>query len=178
MPKVSKARLREYFRDTEDGSTPHEKGRALEDLICYVFEKIPGVVVTARNELNAFESEEIDIAFWNDKDASRLSFLPDILLVECKNWSVPVGSEEISWFDTKLRNRGQSFGVFIAANGITGDPVQRTAAHHVIESALREQRRIVVITRLELEEIGDTGQLVLLIKQKLCELAVNGTSLS
>jgi len=39
-----------------------EKGRS----ICYVLGQVPGVSITHRNELNAFESEEIDVAIWND----------------------------------------------------------------------------------------------------------------
>jgi len=61
-------------------------GRALEDLICYVTGLIPGVAITHRNELNAFDTEEIDVAIWNDGAADGLFFLPNIILVECKNW--------------------------------------------------------------------------------------------
>lgn len=33
---------------------------------------MPGVSVTARNALNAFQAEEIDVAFWNEGDPAGL----------------------------------------------------------------------------------------------------------
>lgn len=176
MVRISQVRIRQFLQISENGQNTTEKGRALEDLICYLFEKIPGISLTERNRLNVFNTEEIDVAFWNDKDYRGLYFAPEILLVECKNWLSPVSSVEVSWFDTKLRNRGLTFGVLIAANGITGIAEHLTAAHSVIATAQREQRRIVVITRQEIEACSATNQLVMLFKKKLCELAVYGTS--
>ncbi|MBI1923298.1 restriction endonuclease [Candidatus Poribacteria bacterium] len=178
MARVSQTRIQHFLQLGENAQTMTEQGRALEDLICYLFEKIPGISVTTRNRLNVFNTEEIDIAFWNEKDPRGLYFLPHIILVECKNWSVPVSSLEVSWFDTKLRNRGLTFGVLIAAKGITGNAEEQTGAHSIVAGALREQRQIVVITRQEIEAITDTSQIVRLFKEKLCELAVAGTVFS
>jgi Restriction endonuclease len=101
--------------------------------------------------------------------------MQDIVLVECKNWSKSVGSTEVNWFDAKLRSRGLLYGILIAAQGITGDAQDLTAAHHVIAGALREQRRLLVITENELLQLTDTDALVYMIKEKLCDLAVSGT---
>jgi hypothetical protein len=81
---------------------------------------------------------------------------------------------EVSWFVTKLHNSGLSFGILIAANGITGDARNRTDAHSVIFSARSEQRRVIIITRQELEAVDDSENLVRLIKVKLTRLAVSG----
>jgi hypothetical protein len=43
--------------------TSTARGQALEELIAYLFALVAGISVTARNELNAFSAEEIDIAF-------------------------------------------------------------------------------------------------------------------
>jgi hypothetical protein len=40
---------------------------------------------------------------------------------------------------------------------------------------LREGREIIVITRPEIEDLGDTDELVLLLKRKRAQLAVSGT---
>ena len=157
------------------GNGNSEKGRALEDLACYVFERVPGISIAKRNALNDFSSEEIDVAFWNKKAKRGFYFLDDVVIVECKNWSAPLGSAEVAWFDTKIKHRGLSFGVLIAANGITGNPAERTAAHQIIAAALVERRRIVVITVDEVRNLGTTDDLVLLVQEKLCELAVSGT---
>lgn len=90
-------------------------------MICYLFGLVPGVAITHRNDMNPFNTEEIDVALWNEQDAGGLHFLPNVILIESKNWSNPVSSIEVNWFDTKLRNRGLDFGILISPHGITGD---------------------------------------------------------
>jgi hypothetical protein len=102
-------------------------------------------------------------------------FLPNIILVECKNWSNRVGSIELNWFDAKLRNRGLTLGILVTTLGITGQAADLTAAHAIVAAALREGRRLVMVTTDELLATGRTEDLVRLIKVKLCDLAVKGT---
>lgn len=175
MAAILRATVESYVEAGANLATTAAQGRALENLICYVFEQVPGISITRRNELNAFKTEEIDVALWNDGYADGLFFLPNIILVECKNWSSRVGSAELSWFDTKLRNRGLNFGIMFAARGITGDAADITAAHSIVATALREGRRVVVIRSEELVAMADSQHLIRLIKEKLCDLAVKGT---
>jgi Restriction endonuclease len=175
MAIISQQRIQQFLAAGDNAQTTTEKGRALEDLICYIFGKVPGITVTKRNTLNQFLSEEIDVAFWNRRHRNGLYFLQNIILVECKNWSHPLGSQEVGWFDSKLRRRAQPFGILVAANGITGNADDKTAAHDVISAALAEGRQFVVITRQELENLILSSHLVELIQNKLCELAVSGT---
>lgn len=175
MPEISQEVIRRYIETGEQAKTTVEKGRALEDLVCYLFEQVPGVNIGKRNTLNTFKSEEIDVAFWNRMDVNGFYFLPNIILVECKNWSQPVGSEEVNWFDSKLKRRGQTFGILIAANGITGNSQKIEAAHEIIRVALSEGRQLIVITKTEIENLQFTEELVQLIQEKLCELVVSGT---
>ncbi len=177
MACISQQRIQHFLAAGDNAATTAVKGKAFEDLICYLFSKIPGISVTRRNTLNQFGSEEIDVAFWNRPNPNGLYFLQNIILVECKNWSQPLGSAEVGWFDTKLRRRAQPFGILIAANGITGNAADRTAAHDVISAALAEGRQFVVITRHEIENLTLSIQIVELIQNKLCELAVAGTLL-
>lgn len=177
MALISQQRIRQFLTIGDNALTTAVKGGAFEDLICYLFSKIPGISVTKRNTLNQFQSEEIDVAFWNRPTPNGLYFLHNIILVECKNWSQPLGSAEVSWFDTKLRRRAQPFGILVAANGITGNAADKTAAHDVISAALAEGRQFVVITRQEIENLTLSSHLVELIQTKLCELAVSGTLL-
>jgi hypothetical protein len=161
--------------DGDQAANTTARGQALEDLIAYLFELIPGVTVTARNALNAFHAEEIDVAFWNDGESTGLRMFDHILLVECKNWSVPVGYPELAIFNDKLTSRGRPMGVFVAASGITGDPAGLTAAHSVLARALAEGREMIVLTRQEIEQLTDTDELVRLLKRKRVQLAVSGT---
>jgi hypothetical protein len=177
MSAISQATVDIYMRARATATTTADKGRALEDLICYVFSQVPGISVTRRNTMNVFHTEEIDVALWNDGHVDGFFFLPNLILVECKKWSNSVGSSEVSWFDTKLRNRGLSFGILVATNGITGDTINLTAAHSIVAAALKEGRRLVVIGTQELAALTQTPQLVRLVKEKLCDLALQGTLL-
>jgi hypothetical protein len=159
--------------DSATSATAH--GRALEDLIVYIFSLIPGISVTTRNKLNAFGAEEIDVAFWNDGEPDGLRMFDHILLVECKNWSRRAGYPELAIFNDKLQSRGRPMGIFVAAAGITGEPHALTAAHSVLARALSQGREILVISRSELEQLNDTDDLVRLLKQKRTQLAVSGT---
>lgn len=178
MARISQRKVRQFLAAGRVATTTKEQGTALEDLICYVFETVPGISMTERNALNVFHSEEVDVAFWNDQHHQGLRFFPNILLVECKNWSNPVGSNEVAWFDSKLRQRGLSLGILVAANGITGTPAERTAAHQTIAAALAEQRKIIVLTTEEIQHIATGQDIGALMKHKLCELAVAGTLFS
>jgi hypothetical protein len=177
MAEISQSTIQAYVESGSNSSTTADQGRALEDMICYIFEQVPGISITRRNDLNSFRTEEIDIALWNDTHTDGFHFLPNIILVECKNWSSRVTSSEVNWFDAKLRNRGLDFGILVAMNGITGDPEQLTAAHSIVASALKESRRLLIIKGDELLPLRDSSELVRLVKEKLCDLAVKGTLL-
>lgn len=174
MAGISQSSIAAYLESCSNGATTADQGRALEDMICYIFEQVPGISITRRNEMNSFRTEEIDVALWNDTHTDGFHFLPNIILVECKNWSSRVSSSEVNWFDTKLRNRGLDFGILVAMNGITGDCEQRTAAHSIVASALKESRRLVIVRKDELLPLRDSSELVRLVKEKLCDLAVKG----
>lgn len=126
--------------------------------------------MTLRNTLDAFRAGEIDLAFFNDKHPDGLFFLDHIVIVECKNWSDPVGSDQLAVFDRKLQDRCVKEGIVIALNGITGDPNVLSSARNIIAGALREGRRIVVITREDIEQIQSTEHIVDLLKRKLLTL--------
>ena len=177
MTAIDRGRVSALLAEGDAATTMTARGRALEDLIVYLFGLVPGVTVTARNELNAFSAEEIDVAFWNEQDPAGLRLFDHILLVECKNWSSPAGYPELAVFLDKLTSRGRPMGIFVAAAGITGDAANLTAAHSVIARALTQGREIMVITRTEIEALHDTEDLVLLLKRKRAELAVSGTLL-
>lgn len=175
MPALSPKKMASYLQPARTGATTVLRGRAFEDLLCYVFGKVPGIGITHRDKLNTFAAEEIDVALWNDKKPGAFDFLPNIVLLEAKNWTRPAGSEEVAWFDTKLRNRGLDYGIFVALNGITGDATQKTAAHQIVAGSLKDHRRLVVVTGTDVMALRNTIQLVTLIKTRLCELAVSGT---
>src|SRR5688500_17847246 len=130
MPGISTRRVRRYLTVGQNGIDTTSRGRALEDLICYVFGALPGVEIVERNALNNFATEEVDVAVWNNRHSAGLHFMPNVFLIECKNWSRAVGSQEVAYFASRLRHRGCDHGVLIAAHGITGVPEELTGARY------------------------------------------------
>jgi hypothetical protein len=173
MPRISQRKVTRLLRICENGATNDARGTALEDLICYLFGSVPGMSVNARDHVDYSRSQEIDIALWND----GVSFLPRVVLIECKNWASQIGSPEVREFESKLRERGHLFGILVAMNGVTGDPAQLTSAHDVIAGALRDGRNIVVFTKIDITSIVSPNDIIELIKKKLCQLAVHRTCL-
>jgi hypothetical protein len=177
MTLLDTTKWRALWSAVDAATTSHEKGRAFEDLIAWLFEQVPGVVVTARDELTVSGDQEVDVAFWNDQHSDGLRQFDPIILVECKNWGSAVSAHEVGWFLHKLRERGRPFGILVAANGITGDPGLLNQAQQVVAAALREARELLVLTRDEIESLADTNELVLLLKSKRARLAVSGGAL-
>lgn len=175
MAKLSRQTIAKYLQAAKSAKTTKARGTAFESLLMYVLGRIPGVSDMTRDALNELKSEEVDIAFFNGRHPKGLHYLPHFILAECKNWSRPTGSEEISWFDTKLRDRGLSFGIFFSASGITGDRRGKTASYDIVSKALREGRQIIVLTEAELLPISDTDEFNTLIKTKVCNLIASGS---
>jgi hypothetical protein len=177
MAQVDKALIQKYLEiGTKKvvGKTAKEQGAALEDLICYLFALVPGISITHRDALNVKKSQEIDVALWNDKDPDGFHYLPNIILIECKSWDKRVGSEQVSWFNTKLRDRGLAFGILIAIKGLSGNAGDMTSAHDMVGKALAEGRQLIVLTSKDLIGLAESTELVHLVKLKLCNLAVRG----
>lgn len=174
MAVYDKPRITDMFTRSEAATTSIQKGKIFEDLACYLFEVVPGVSVAKRNALNLYLTEEVDISIWNDRDVNGFSFLDNLILIECKNWSKPVGSSEVNWFATKVEDRGLYVGFLIAANGITGEEHEISRAKSIVSSFLKKHIRIIVINKSEILAFDTTDDLLKLTKEKLCELIVNG----
>jgi hypothetical protein len=171
--EISKAQVARAFRVGDASATAAERGRALEDLLVYLFCKIPGVRLIRRNVLTQDVSGEIDLIFWNDK--SVLDFLPNVLMFECKNWDGRVDSASVSFFITKAVNRHLPHAFLIAANGVTGDRDQLRSAHaHLHNALVTHDCKILVLERMELSALGSTDQLIALIIDKISELYLLG----
>ena len=176
MPAIPHEQLHAGLQRIAEAQGAAAKGHALEDFICELFPFIPGLEIVQRNALNAFQTEELDVALWNARHRDGLYFLPHLLLVECKNWSHSVGSQEVSYFANRLRQRGCDHGILFATNGITGVPEDLTRAHFEVATALAAGIRIMVVTTADIAGIASSDDLVTLLKLKLCQLTVSGTN--
>jgi hypothetical protein len=173
MPRYSKAKIRALIQQSDNAATADEKGEKLEQLVCYLFEKIPGLHFHDKNILDTNRAHELDIAFWNSQNVSEVFFLDPIVIVECKNTTDPVGSAEVGWFVRKLQDRGANYGVLVALSGITGTGDGVTAAHSEVLTALtRDRIKIVLITRDEILSLASSDDLVHLMKGKILRLTL------
>lgn len=174
MPDFDSSVVRSYLDRGDNATTTMEKGDALEDLIVYLFGQVPGISNPTRKARNPGGVAEIDVAFWNDAPADGFRQFDTFVLIESKNWESKVGYAEIVLFKEKLETRGVSFGIIVAASGVTGDATARTAAHHALFSFLSAGRQILVLTRAEIEVLRSTEELIDLLIRKRLALILGG----
>lgn len=172
LARYSSTKIRDFITNSINASNSQQKGKILEDFMCYIFDKIPGIKIPKRNIMNNFQTEEIDIFLWNNRSPRGLYFYPPIIPVECKNWTKTLGSSEVSYFIAKIRNRGCDHGLLIATNGITGSSGRNTGAFFEISNALRDGIRVIFITQEEILNIITTDDLISIIQEKLTELVI------
>lgn len=172
MARYSQNTIINMLAQSDNAPTADAKGALFEDLILYLFNRVPGVDLYKRNVFNHSRAQEVDIAFWNKKQQNGFYFLHTMILTECKNLSRPVGSRDVSWFKEKIKSRGLEHGVMMATSGITGDPQELTNAHSIIIQALSDRIKILMINRTELLLLRNTYDLIRLLQGKLGELVL------
>jgi hypothetical protein len=170
MPRLSTKIVRQLIQKARNGTGSTERGKALEDLIVHMIECVPGIESSTRNVVDYAQAGEIDILFANRKYDEGFWFFPTFFLVECKNWTEPVGSQELRVFVDRLKERGCSLGILVASNGITGDPQDLSSAHNHISRALEDGRDILVVTLDELDTISARKDLTDLLLKKMQNL--------
>jgi ActR/RegA family two-component response regulator len=117
----TEAAIRETWSAVEAEADANRKGKLLEDLMVLLFKTIPGFHQATPRRRN--DVEEIDIVIRNEStDPLWVNDGTPYILVECKNWSKPVGAGEIRTFFGKLERRfGRCrLGFFVAPGGFTG----------------------------------------------------------
>ncbi|MGW5517635.1 restriction endonuclease [Nocardia africana] len=175
MAELCTATIERHLRRAEDpDNSNQERGRAYEELLEYIVGSVPGTKVR-RNKRSHFDSEEIDIAVLNLPCEGSLKGLPELFLVECKNWSTRVGSDAIAAFRAKLDNRCLSLGVLVAANGVTGELRGMTAAYDSGASAMHKGIRLIVLTTDDLRTLQTTDDVVTLLQDRLLDGIAAGT---
>jgi hypothetical protein len=158
-----------------------QKGQRLEALIARVIGSVPGMALEDQDVESAYETEEIDLYFWNERRREGLHFLDCPLIVECKAWSRPVSGRELRTFATLLRDKGRSSGIFVAVEGMTGDAAERSAGFFHLASAMAGGQTVLVITGADLEAVNTPADLVRLLRRRMLDqvrgqvLAIEGS---
>jgi hypothetical protein len=147
----------------------NRKGQRLEALVRHVFCEIPGISIEDQDVVNAYRTQEMDLFFWNIRERDGLHFLDCPLIIECKGWSRAVSGRELRQFATLLRDRGRQNGIFIALNGITGDPHAVSAGFYHLTAALAGGQLVLVITGDDLAGACDSPSLIALLQRRMLD---------
>lgn len=137
----------------------------------YCFSSLPGLSLIGRDI--RMGSQELDLVFWNDRRFEYFDSASAEILVECKNWAVPVGSAEVAWFLEKMRQRHVTHGFFVTRSGVTGECRDgRDGALDALYLTLRDGLRPVVLTLDELLAANDVYDFARLFKAKVGRLFI------
>jgi Holliday junction resolvase-like predicted endonuclease len=157
----------------DDAMGNQQKGATFENLSAYLLESLDGVQVTERN-VN-LPTEEIDLLLWNARLEEVLTPWDQVILVECKNWSAPVGAAVLRTFLHKVHEMHLKTAIFVAANGVTGDFVNGNnadigAARLLHDALIRDNTRVIVVRMDDMRNITNVGDLRQLIKSRYCKI--------
>ena len=156
-----------------------QRGAALEDVVTLTLCSVPGLRVLKRNFTDAQGSAEIDLVLYNDSRATIVPFLTEYIIVECKNWQVPVNSATVRDFIGKLRSCKRKVGILIAANGVTHDENDIKHAEDTIRQAFdAEEIILLVMTREHIESFRSTDEVVALLRDKFGDAILRSFKIS
>lgn len=169
MPPVDAEWVHSELAAIEQGRSAAAKGKRVERLVRQIFGRIPGLVLEDQDVISAYRTQEIDLYYFNRREANGLHFLDCPLIVECKGWSGPVDGRELRYFADLLRDRGRRDGIFIALHGITGNPDTPTAGFYHIATALAGGQLVLVITGDDLRDACGPADLVALLQRRMLD---------
>lgn len=170
---ISANSIHAHLAAIADAANTYEQGRAHEDLAVHLFDSIPGCRVE-RNVMNEFKTEEVDVAVGNDGLPAGLPGLANVILVECKDWSDPVGSQAVGYFINKLANRSVEFGILIATTGIAGQEERKHAVTLGI-GAIARGIKLIVVTSDDIKGLSSVAELIDLLKRRYLRAVAAGT---
>jgi Restriction endonuclease len=114
-------KLVELIESVENASNNEKKGKALENLAQLLFDTVPSLKCKYKNLQT--RSSEIDLVIEYDRSKGQIALFEELgryCLIECKNWSKPVGVVPVRDFMGKLDKCKTRLGIIFAKNGVTG----------------------------------------------------------
>ena len=148
---------------------PEVKGPRLEALIRAIFLSVPGLDLEDQDVESSYGTEEIDLYFWNDREREGLHFMDCPLLVECKAWSRPASGRDLRYFATVLKDKGRSSGVFVALQGLAGNPATKSAGFFHVATAMAAGQTVLLITGNDIAKLKSGTDLVRLLRRRLTD---------
>lgn len=143
-------------------------GKALEDLVQFVFEGIPSVTLYERNVQDEDGSQEVDLLFSHLCHVSGIPIVDIAVMVECKNETARTSSAQVREFGRKLKSRSLSIGVLVTSSGLAGNPGRN--AYAAVRDELDSGQSIIVVRLDEIATAESPDLVAKLLHDRLMEL--------
>ena len=169
MPPIEQAWLLSELTEIRSIKNPNAKGRRLEALVRRIFSDIPGLSLDDQDVISSYKTQEIDLYYFNAREREGLHFLDCPLIVECKGWTGPVDGRELRYFANLLKDKGRRDGIFVALNGVTGDPDVPSAGFYHVATALAGGQLVLVVTGDDLMAACETGGIIALLRRRMLD---------
>lgn len=170
--EVSKAYAKALLSQTDTASVGQSAWRALEDLAAYLLGCIPGFQIEHRKTTKDYHFDGFIRARGNYQDFR--SDLGLYLLIECKNWKDPVGTDTIAYFAQKLAFHDCRAGILFSKMGVTagqkGKEDRRFGALTVLKSYHHSGRIIMVLDFRDFKRVTQGESLIATLQRKYEEV--------
>jgi Type I restriction enzyme R protein N terminus (HSDR_N)/Restriction endonuclease len=174
-PVLAKGGVVELIANVESAKTNDEKGKALESLAQFLFESVPSLRCKYRNLET--RSSEIDLVIEYDRSKGAIPLFEELgryCLVECKNWSKPVGVSPVRDFMGKLDKCKVKLGIILAKNGVTGVDSGADALREIQSRYDRDGAYVLVFSLEDLKVIQDSAEFCDVLDFKADSLRFDG----
>ena len=160
----------DFYKDllgrTKRAETNDEKKKTLENLSEILFASIKDFTILPSRRTS---KAEIDRIIRNYSNHPLLRNLGLYILIECKNWSEPVGAPILRDFTAKVEDHRCSSGILLSRNGITGERI-KDAMGEIRDAYKIKGISIIVVTEIDLEEIAKGKNPISILEKKYEEV--------
>lgn len=153
--------LGELIEQVELASTNEAKGKSLEAVSRFILSSVPSLTCKYANLQT--RSSEIDIVVEYDPTKGRIALLEDTgryCLIECKNWSKPVGVSPVRDFMGKLDKCKVRLGIIFSKNGVTGVDSGADALREIQSRYDRDGVLLLVFSLEDVKSIKDSRDFI------------------
>lgn len=147
--------------------TNQEKKKSFEELAEFLLSSITALKLREKNLITS--TSEIDLVFENGYLSSKTIFddFGRFILVECKNWSKPVGVGEVRNFFTVMDHTRAKLGIYFSKNGITGREDSFDALGVIKNEYSKNGRFLIIISQEDIQRLLLGDDFYQMIDQKV-----------
>ena len=162
LPSFDFRTFRVLLDKVYNAKTNEAKKESLEKLTSFLFNNIDkGISVLANIRTT---TEEIDLLLKNESSEVFWQRLNSPILVECKNWSRPVGTKTLRDFVGKMETQGVKAGIFVSKSRISRN------SRFILKEQRSKGRYIVLLDGSDLKEIANGKSPIEKIREKYYSL--------